>query len=106
MISIKYRMSHSLALLALVCAAAPEVLVAHSIAGNVLLKHYFALNIYVYENVLLTSSSRISSSLLMLARCMPWNLQYCSALYQLACKDDKIEFLEIKFRESEIASSP
>ena len=43
-------MSHSLALLALVCAAAPEVLVAHSIAGNVLLKHYFALNIYVYEN--------------------------------------------------------
>ena len=50
MISIKYRMSHSLALLALVCAAAPEVLVAHSIAGNVLLKHYFSLNIYVYEN--------------------------------------------------------
>ena len=92
MISIKYRMSHSLALLALVCAAAPEVLVAHSIAGNVLLKHYFALNIYVYENVLLTSSSLISSSLLMLARCMLWNLQYCSALYQLACRDDKIEF--------------
>ena len=106
MISIKYRMSHSLALLALVCAAAPEVLVAHSIASNVLLKHYFALNINVYENVLLTSSSRCSSALLMLARCMLWNLQYCSALYQLACRDDKIEFLEIKFRESEIASSP
>ena len=38
MISIKYRMSHSLALLALVCAAAPEVLVPHTEARNVLLR--------------------------------------------------------------------
>jgi len=28
-----------------------------------------------------------SSAELMLARCIPWNLQYCSALYQLALKN-------------------
>ena len=49
MISIKYKISHSLALLSLVCAAAPKVLVAHSIASNMLLKSYFTLNTF-YAN--------------------------------------------------------